>query len=129
MTLSFLLPAGAASPRLEIDGRPRTPLTHEDEGHPVVWSVLSIPPGESSLVVASYEVPGAASLAEDTGTYSMSFVPQPMVTPDELSVTVEPPPGFAFDDVEGGDVTSDGSAGFSGRFARPVEIFGTLVRR
>lgn len=129
MTLSFLLPAGAVPERLEVDRRRRTPLVHEDEGHPVVWSVLSIPPRAVSVATAAYVWPDAASLAEDTGTFSMSFVPQPAVTPDELTVTVEPPRGFRFDSVDGADVRPDGSALFTGTFDRPVVIAGTLVRR
>jgi hypothetical protein len=99
-TLSFLAPTGAKLGALRVDGKTGGSIVYTDSKHPVVWDVVTIPPGEKAVVSLVYVVKAGATLDEDGGTLSLTLLPQPMLNVDELTATVVAPGGYAIE--EGG---------------------------
>ncbi len=93
-TLSFLTPTGAKLGALRVDGKTGGSIVYSDSKHPVVWDVITIPPGEKSVVSLTYVVRGGASLDNDGGALSFTLLPQPMLNVDELTATVVAPGGY-----------------------------------
>jgi hypothetical protein len=94
MTLNFVLPKGANAGRFLVDGEETVPAVQRDSGHPLVWDVLTIPPGGESIVKLVYEVPNGASIGADGGSMSFTFVPQAALDVDDFHLRVSAP-GFA----------------------------------
>jgi hypothetical protein len=123
-----LLPEGATTNELTIDGESTTPARYTDEGHPVAWSLVEIPAGGQSTVTLSYYVANAAAIDSDGGSFRFLMFPQATVNPDEYTVTMAPPPGMIFSDAPGvsedgtrynDSGTLDGPATFSLRVEKP----------
>jgi hypothetical protein len=122
MYLHFMLPQGATPTairvKFEINGRRRQPLTGREDGHPVVWDFVPIPPGESKKVSVSYRLP-ATPAADD---FAFTLFPQATVNADEYSVEVSAPSGGTLtDSLIPGSVAKRGLT-FSGVLTEPKEI-------
>ena len=91
MTLNFLLPLRARAGQMRVDGERDASIGYTDSGHPLIWDVVTIPPGETTVVELMYVVPHGASLGPDGGELSFSFVPQPALNADKLEVRVRAP--------------------------------------
>jgi hypothetical protein len=116
-TLSFLVPTGARLGGLRIDGKKGGSIVYSDSKHPVVWDVVTIPPGEKSVVSLVYVVRGGASLDGDGGALSFTLLPQPMLNVDELTATVLSPGGYVI-----ADEASETELVITRAFDRPVSI-------
>lgn len=116
-TLSFLAPEGAKLGALRIDGDRGGSIEYTDSKHPVVWGVVTIPPGEKSVATLVYVVRAGATLEEDGGALSFTLLPQPMINPDELTATVVAPAGYS---IVGGQ--SEDELVVNGPFNRPLTL-------
>jgi hypothetical protein len=95
MILNFLAPTGAKLGRIEIDGKSSGSITYSDSGHPTIWDVVTVPPGEESIAKLVYVVPGGAAIDEEGGRLSFSFLPQPTLNVDDFTMTLVVPSGYS----------------------------------
>jgi hypothetical protein len=120
MYIHFMLPKGASSPGLgtglEIDGKRRQPLTGREDGHPVVWDFVQVPPGESRKVSVTYRLPVTGD------EFAFSLFPQATVNPDDYSVKVSAPPGRTVTDALTPGSGAQHRLTFSGVLTEPKEI-------
>lgn len=99
MTLNFVLPKGSKAGRFRVDGEEAVPAIQRDSGRPLVWDVLTIPPGKESVAKLVYEVPSGASMSGEGGSLSFTFVPQPALDVDAFELRVSAP-GFVLSAAE-----------------------------
>ena len=94
------LPAGAEVTGYSLDGQEREVFTADEAGRSTVWDLLEILPGEETTMLVEYRLPGAVTVIEggERARLALSFVPQATAQPDRLSVSIEPPDGFAFEE-------------------------------
>lgn len=122
MYLHFMLPQGATATafrvKFEIDGRRRQPLTGHDDGHPVVWDFVPIPPGDSKKVSVSYRLPATPV----TDVFAFTLFPQATVNADEYSVEVSAPSGGTVTDLLIPGSVAERGLNFSGVLTEPKEI-------
>lgn len=95
MILNFMVPTGSKLGRLKVDGESAGSINYSDSGHPAIWDVVTIPPGEESIAELVYVVPGGASIDADGGRLSFSFLPQPAFNVVDLTMTLEVPSGYS----------------------------------
>lgn len=113
MLFNVLMPPDARVRRLTVNGRGGTPAEYLDEGHPVAWDILSIPPQGTSVVKLTYLV-----LNETAGSpFRMTLFPQATARPDEFSLVADAPSGYSVS-VDGGEPANDFNA--SGELTKPV---------
>ncbi len=120
MYIHFMLPKGASPPGFgtgfEIDGKRRQPLTGQEDGHPVVWDFVRIPPGDSLRVSVTYRLPVTGD------KFAFTLFPQATVNPDEYSVTLSPAPGGTVTDALIPGSAAQRRLAFSGVLTEPKEI-------
>lgn len=117
-TVNFLVPVNAKVGGLTVDGKRGGSIQYIDSKHPIVWDVVTIPPGEESVVSLVYVVNGGASLSADGAELSFTLLPQPMLNVDELTATVFAPGGYV---LSGGD-ESEKDLVVQGPFERPTTL-------
>ena len=98
MILHVLAPTTAEIERVAVDGDEVPAKILYDDEFPVAWHVLELPSGNETRVVLRYTLMHAIDVEEGIPRFRFAMVPQPLPTPDEVSLTVNPPPGFAFVD-------------------------------
>jgi hypothetical protein len=105
MVLSWLMPSGAETGRVEIEGRRiEFPFKEREAGFPQISEIFGIGPGERKTARVTYRVPDAVSLSSERASFEMTFLPHAAVRPDAFELTVVPPYGF------GARTTFDGTA-------------------
>ncbi len=106
MFLDILLPKKAHYEDFRFNGKSRlAPMDHE-AGHPVVWELLTIPAGETTVLEVLYSSKQMAEVDPGGGSFDMTLVPQTTVFPDRYSFTLVPPVGYAVVDEAGNEVTT-----------------------
>ncbi|MDQ3983054.1 MAG: DUF4012 domain-containing protein, partial [Actinomycetota bacterium] len=106
MFLDILLPQKAHYEDFRFNGKSRlAPLDHE-AGHPVVWELLTIPAGETTVLEVLYSSKHMARVEPGGGSFDMTLVPQTTVFPDRYSFTLVPPVGYAVVDDDGKETTT-----------------------
>lgn len=93
MTLSFLMPRGAAFGDFSIDGKKSPPLRGNEIGYPVVWNIVDIPSQETVEASVRYTLPDAMT----DGAFSMTLWPQALVRPDSFRFELHVPDGRSLD--------------------------------
>jgi uncharacterized protein DUF4012 len=120
MYIHFMLPKGASPPSFgtgfEIDGKRKQPLTGQEDGHPVVWDFVQVPPGESRKVSVTYR------LRFNGDEFEFSLFPQATVNPDDYSVKVSAPPGRTVKDALTPGSVAQRRLTLSGILTEPKEI-------
>lgn len=123
MTLSFLLPRGSESLRMEIDGTRAAPLRGNEAGYPVAWDIVDVPAGEIVDASITYRVPNAVT----NDSYSVTLWPQALVRPDDFTFELRS---------SGGDILDvfprrrlhNGAYILSGRLFGPKQITAKIAR-
>lgn len=121
MTINLLMPPGSEVGPFSLGGEERVPFTYTDEGSPVVWDILEIPPGESETVTLTYTIPGAVQLLEGGTVFGFTLFPQATVNPDTYSLRIDPPPGATVVGVEG-PLDEGPVPAATGRLEEPVSV-------
>jgi hypothetical protein len=120
--LHFILPQGSTPTdfrvNFEIDGKRRQPLTGREEGHPVVWDYIPIPPGDSRKVSVAYRLPATSGIEG----FAFTLFPQATVNADEYSVKVSAPPRATVTNSLVPGSVADRALRFSGLLTEPKEI-------
>lgn len=101
MFLDVLLPRGAHYEDYRFNGRSKLAPRDYEAGHPVVWRLLTIPAGETTVVEVVYSSRNLVDMDADGGTFHLTLVPQTTVFPDRYSFALVPPLGYEV--VEEGD--------------------------
>lgn len=123
MTLNFLLPRRAHAKRLVVNGRKTFPIEYVDKGHPVVWDILTLPPGGTATATLSYSVPGAVEFSDSQGLFRFGLIPQPTIVPEQTRLVVRPPSGWRLDGRAGGDMSPQGTeADLTIALSRPTSL-------
>ncbi|HEX2295932.1 MAG TPA: DUF4012 domain-containing protein [Actinomycetota bacterium] len=94
MFLDILLPQRAHYEDYRFNGRSKLAPRDFEAGHPVVWRLLTIPPGETTTIEVVYSSRHLVDLGSDGGTFDFTFVPQTTAFPDRYSFTLVPPLGY-----------------------------------
>ena len=113
MFLSVYAPRGARLLGAQENGGPSRGGLEEELGHPVAWTNLRIPSGESATVRYRWTVPDAWTGSDRSGAYRLTFQGQATIRPTRLLVRVTPPKGMRAIEVEGIGV-EDGVATWRG---------------
>jgi hypothetical protein len=128
--LSFLLPPDSRIRSLTVDGRDVAPLSYHDGNSPIAWTLAEIPAKESLTTVLKYRMPAAITPFGDDGRFAMTLVPQATPTPDDLSLKILAPSGFAVGRINAGVVSGHESAlTYSSPFSRPYSVDLAIVAR
>lgn len=101
-SVHFLMPKGSEPTSLAIDHRRLDPFVGRDRSFPVTYQVISLSPGEETVINQRYKWPDAWDPA--TGEFKISLVPQATVWPDEFKISVRAPTGYR---ISSNDVTGD----------------------
>lgn len=117
MYLNVLMPQSTRLRSFAIDGQRVGPLQDRELTYPTVWDVLEIAPGRTQVVELSYALVDAFDPSRPSD-FSFHFLPQPMVTPDQLLVRIVKPEGFIL----------EGNSDFQGLLRAPQELQVTLDR-
>ena len=94
-TISFLLPRDARSGDVTVKGERKHPFSYRDDGYPVPWELLTIPPQQTLETSIEYDTPRAGP----DGEFEMTLWPQATAQPDLYSFTVLAPPGYLVEDL------------------------------
>ncbi len=90
---------------ITVDGEPVDFTPETELGHHTGRFYLSVPSGGTRRVVAHF-----TGTAQPSTQYVARPIRQPMVNPDNITVRLALPSGWAFSSVSGGDGTGDGTA-------------------
>ena len=118
MDVAAFLPREVKVTRASLGGEPFRPELGDYFGRPFFKRPYQLGPGETVRLVVEYDVPAAApqeSGAETKGAlaYGLAIDRHPTVTPEQLSVRVRWPAGYAPSDLpEGWEATGRRTAGF-----------------
>ncbi|MGI8773552.1 MAG: DUF4012 domain-containing protein [Actinomycetota bacterium] len=85
--VSLLMPAGAQAASTSVNGEDVPLLTYQDEGHPVAWWLVDIPPRGRARLAFSYDLPDAVDL-NGGGAFSLTLFPQTAVRPESYEIRV-----------------------------------------
>jgi hypothetical protein len=117
MVLHCVVAREAVAVSWKVDGR-RVPVTSRFvAGLRNIASKLEIPPGETSNVTVTYEIPAAISVLTG-GSFDFALVPQATVSPDNFTLRFVPPEGFLVT-TDGGKAVGSGTVEFSGELDSP----------
>ena len=94
MFLDVMLPKGARYENYRVDGKQRLAPRDFEAGHPVVWELLTIDAGDTTVIEVLYSSKHMVELDRSGGTFDMTLVPQTTVFPDRYSFTLIPPVGY-----------------------------------
>ena len=104
--LNLLVPPSTQFESIEVDGQDAPVEVFRDEGHPVAWHLVEIPPGETVEVEVQYRILEAITYQGVTPRFDLDLVPQPLVTPAKYSLSIEAPSGVVLaEDFVGGSTT------------------------
>jgi hypothetical protein len=84
MTTNFMLPKSAVVTSTTEDGRAKTFFSGTDSGHPMRWTSVYLPSGETVTLSIRYEIPKAVAGEE----FRFTLWPQALPFPDHYVVTV-----------------------------------------
>ena len=98
----------------------------EELGHPVVWSEVRVPSGESERVTYSWRVEGAWTQGNN-GSYRLTIQGQPTIVPTAVEVSVRAPPGMSIEGRSEGVRVSGDVARWSGSPSDVLELELDLV--
>jgi hypothetical protein len=101
--LNFLIPPSGQFESIVVNGEDAPVDQFTDDGHPVAWHLVEIPPGETAEVEVRYRVLEAIAYDGVIPRFDLNLVPQPHVTPANYSLRVEAPSGVVLaEGFEGG---------------------------
>jgi Protein of unknown function (DUF4012) len=89
LSLEMLLPQGTDD--VTVEGR-EVPPTDLIDGHPLIVTRATIPPGKVREIVFGYELPPQDG--QNSSAFSLLLLPAPLAFPDRASVSVFAPNGF-----------------------------------
>lgn len=89
LSLEMLLPQGTDD--VTVEGR-EVPPTDLIDGHPLIVTRATIPPGKVREIVVGYELPPQDG--QNSSAFSLLLLPAPLAFPDRASVSVFAPNGF-----------------------------------
>lgn len=124
--LSLLMPEGAHSAAIRVDGSGRPPLNYRDADNPVTWSAVDVQPGGQTRVQISYQLPRAYEPARDS-SFTLTLIPQPTVIPDRYTITFRPPDGYELRSTELRSL-GGGQLVLKGVLSSPVALNVALIR-
>lgn len=124
MYLNFVLPKGAKSVAMEVDGRSSFSLRAEEKGHPVVWGVVELEPGEQHTMTARYQLP----FVGETIPFSITLVPQPLIRPVPFRVKFTDDEGRDIDVTMDAPDTDTARNAVTGLLSRSVTVRATFNR-
>jgi hypothetical protein len=129
MLLNYLLPESAEVSALRMSGSGGRPFEYFDEEHPVAWSVVEIPPGETVVATLKYRVHRAIEFSEHSGRAELTLVPQPTARPDQYSLAIVPPEGLVISAVDGEATEASDGYRAQGTFDKKVTVEVELTAR
>lgn len=106
--VGVFFPRGAKIRSAEVLGEQRDLVVDAVGDRPFIRPTITLPPGRTGTLRIRYDVPRAAVVGEDGSlTYRLDVDPQGMVTPEDVSVTVHWPAGYAVRSLPAGWAKAD----------------------